>query len=141
LPGGADGLGTIRFGGFPAGGLLEPPDVPEGFVPRRFGGTDILPAAIGFVEATGVTFAFGEPLPGFTKFGGVFCPAPEVGETVAPGDAGAPGDPVAGPWLPIRRFTKEVDFGKSFGVGFCSAIVFLSFSASWGLTPRHPFST
>ena len=72
--------------GFPPGPGGEPPGVPEGFAPSRFGGTDFFPAAAAFGEAPGLTFAFGEPAPGLTKLGGVFCPATAVGEPVAPGD-------------------------------------------------------
>ena len=88
------------------------------------------PAAAAFGEAPGVTFAFGELAPGFTKLGGVFCPATVAGEPVALGDPVAIGDLVICPLLPICGFTKGVGFGRSFGGGFCSAMVFWSFSAS-----------
>ena len=119
--------------GFPPGPVGEPagvpeafivgeaPGIPEGFAPSRFGGTDFFPAAAAFGEAPGVTFAFGEPAPRFSKLGGVLCPATAVGEPVAP---------VTCPLLPVCRFTKGVGFDRSFGGGFCSAMVFLSFSAS-----------
>ena len=61
------------------------PGVPEGFPPSRFGGTGFFPAA-NWAKHAGVTFAFGEPAPGFTKLGGVFCPATGVGEPVATGE-------------------------------------------------------
>jgi hypothetical protein len=169
LPGAADGFSTFRFGGvpfgafgdppgtfplgnffssdapgaggFPPGPVGEPAGVPEGFTPSRFGGTDLLPAPAAFGEAPGTTFAFGEPTPGFTKLGASFCPIPPGGEPVTPGDAVAPGAPVACPLLPNCRFKKGVGFGRSFGGGFCSAMVFLSSAASCGLTPCHPFWT
>ena len=135
----------VGFGvGFPPGPVGGPPSVPAGFTvgeapgvpagltPSRFGGMGFFPAAAAFGEAPGVTFAFGEPAPRFSKLGGVLCPATAVGEPVAP---------VTCPLLPVCRFTKGVGFDRSFGGGFCSAMVFLSFSASWGLTPCHPFST
>ena len=155
-PGVADGFATFRFGGvpfgafgnpprtfpvgnffssdtpgggFPPGPVGEPPGVPEGFPPSRFGGTDLLAAPAAFGEAPGTTFAFGEPTPGFTKLGGSFCPIP------------AGGEPVTCPLLPNCRFTKGVGFGRSFARGFCAAMVFLSSSASCALTPCHPFWT
>ena len=75
-------------------------------------------------EAPGVIFAFGDRAPDFIKLGGVFCPAAEAGEPFAPGA------PVPCPLLTTCGFAKGVGFGKSFGTGFCSAIVFLSFAAS-----------
>ena len=109
----------------PAGFTVgEAPGVPAGLAPSRFGGTGFFAAAAAFGEAPGVTFAFGELAPGFTKLGGVFGPATVAGEPVAPGV------PVTFPLLPICGFTKGVGFGRSFGGGFCSAMVFLSFSAS-----------
>ena len=110
--------------GFPPGPVGEPPGVPEGFIvaeapgvpegfaASRFGGMDFF-AAAAFGEAAGVIFAFGEPAPGFT----VFRPATAVGETVAPGDL------VTCPLLPIWGFTKGVGFGRSFGGGFCLAMI------------------
>ena len=139
--------------GFPPGPVREPPGVPEGFTvceapgvaegfaPSRFGGTDLLAAPAAFGEAPGTTFGFGGPAPGFTKLGGSFCPIPAGGEPVTPGDTVAPGEPVTCPLLPNCRFTKGVGFGRSFGGGFCSAMVFLSNAASCGLTPCHPFWT
>ena len=140
----ADGLGTFRFGGvpfgamgdapgtFPLGVCLSPgeagavgfppdsvgerPGIPDGFVPSRFGGTSFLPAVGAFAEVPGIAFALGELAPGFTKLAGAFCPAPD--------------EPVTSPLLPICGFTKGVGFARSFGGGFCSAMVFLSFSAS-----------
>lgn len=81
-------------------------------------------AAAAFGVAPGVTFAFGDAAPGFSKLGGVFGPATAVGAPVAPGD------PVTCPFLPIGGFTKGIGFGRAFGGGFCSAMVFLSSSAS-----------
>jgi hypothetical protein len=124
-------FGECALEGFAAG---EAPGVPEAFAPSRLGGMDLFPAAAAFGKAFGVTFAFGERTLGFNKLGGVFCPG------AAAGEPGAPGNPVTCPLLPICG-AKVVGFGKSFGGGFCSAMVFLSFSASWGLTPCHPFST
>jgi hypothetical protein len=127
----------VGFGvGFPPGPVGGPPSVPAGFTvgeapgvpagltPSRFGGTGFFPAAAALGEALGVTFAFGELAPGFNKLGGVFGPATAGGEPVAPGV------PVTFPLLPICGFTKGVGFGRFFGGGFCSAMVFLSFSAS-----------
>jgi hypothetical protein len=145
--------GTFRFGGFPNGAVREPPGIPEGFTvgeppgipedfaPSRFGGTDFLPPTPALGAAPGVPFAFGGPLAGFTRLGGVCGPAVPGGEPGAPGDAVAPGEPVTGPWLPSGRFTKGVGFGRSFGSEFCSATTFLNLCASWGFTPRHPLST
>ena len=154
-----EGLGTIRFGGVPFGpvcaGTLplgdclsmgEPVAVgfppgfggtpgvtegftvdeafPEDFVPSRLGGTGFFPAAAALGETPGVPFAFGERTIGFNRLGGVFCPA------TAAGEPGVPGGPVICPFLPICGFTKGVGFGRFFGGGFCSAMVFLSFAAS-----------
>ena len=154
-----EGLGAIKFGGVPFGAICAgtfslagclsvgepvivgfPPGVggtagvprgftagealPEDFVPSRFGGTGFFPAAAAFGELPGATFALGGRTPGFNKLGGVFCPA------TAPGEPGAAGDPVICPVLPICGFAKGVGFGRFFGGGFCSAMVFLSFSAS-----------
>ena len=135
-PGVPEGFAPSRFGGadlFPAavalgeapGALGDPPGtfrLGDCFSPSRLGGTGFFPAAGGFGEAPGVTFAVGELAPGFIKLGGDFCPVTAGGEPVAPGD------PVT--LLPICDFTKGVGFGKSFGGGFCSAMVFLSCSAS-----------
>jgi hypothetical protein len=150
-----EGLGAIRFGGvpfgttragrFPLGGCLtigEPvapgwggtPRVPGGFTggeafpkdfaPSKLGGTGLLPSVAAFGEPTGVRSGFGGRAPGFSKLG-VFCPAAGVGPPVV-----SPGDPIVRPWLPICGFTKGVGLGWSFGGGFCSAMVLLSFSAS-----------
>jgi hypothetical protein len=116
--------------GFPPGPVGEPPGVPEGFSPSRFGGMDFFPAAAAFGEAPGITFAFGEPAAGFNKLGGDFCPVIAGGEPLAPGVPVAPGDPVTCALLRTCEFTKGVGFGRSLGGGFCSAMVFLSFSAS-----------
>jgi hypothetical protein len=90
------GPGKPGVVGFPPGPVGEPPGVPEGFTvdkargvpegfaPSRFGGTDFFPAAAAFGEAPGVTFAFGEPAPGFIKLGGGFRPATAVGQPIAP---------------------------------------------------------
>ena len=112
------------FGGTPGvpGGFSAGEALPEDFVPSRFGGTGFFSAAFG--KLPGVTFAFGERTPGLNKLGGVFCPATEVGEPRAPGD------PVICPFLPICGFAKGTGFGRFCGGGFCSAMVFLSFSAS-----------
>jgi len=152
------GLGAIRFGGFPfricagtfppggclsigepvgvgfppglgrpprvPGGLTTGEAVPEGFPPSRFGGTGFFPAAGGSGEPAEVTSAFGERSPGLAKLR-VFCPATELGAPVV-----TLGDPVVFPLLPICGFTKGGGFGWSFGGGFCSAIVLLSFCAS-----------
>jgi hypothetical protein len=91
---------------------------------------DFFPAAAAFGEAPGITFAFGEPAAGFNKLGGDFCPVTAGGEPLAPGVPVAPGDPVTCALLRTCEFTKGVGFGRSFGGGFCSAMVFLSFSAS-----------
>jgi hypothetical protein len=99
------------------------PAVPEGFATSRLGGKSFFPAVAVLSEAFGVTFAFGERTLGFNKLGGVFCPG------AAAGEPGARGNPVTCPLLPICG-AKGVGFGKSFGGGFCSAMVFLSFSAS-----------
>jgi hypothetical protein len=115
--------------GVPAGLTAgEAPGVPVGFTPIRFGGTDLFAVGGTFGGTPGVTLAVGGfcpgLVPGFTKFGGVcFCPATGVGEPVPPG---------VPPWLrlAICGFTKGVGFGRSFGTGFCSTMVFLSFSAS-----------
>ena len=144
----SEGFAPIRFGGrafFPATALLgeglgvtfplgEPVTerfsvgkalgVPEGFASSRLGGTSFFPATAEFGESPGVTFVFGERRLGFNKLGGVFCPA------TAAGEPGAPGDPVTCPLLPICGLANRVGFGKSFGGGFCSAMLFLSFSAS-----------
>lgn len=114
------------FGGTPGvpGGFTVGEALPEDFAPSRLGGTDFFPVAAAFGEAPGVTFAFGGRTLGFNKLGGVFCPATAVGEP------GARGGLVIFPLLPICGFTKGVGFGRSFGGGFCSAMVFLSFSAS-----------
>src|SRR5271165_1950874 len=104
-----DPPGTFLFGvcfssgepvvvGFPPGPAGEPPGVPEGFTPSSLGGTDLFPAATALGEAPRVTFAFGEPSPGFTKLGGGFCPVTAGGEPVVPGDP-------ACPFLPICGFT------------------------------------
>jgi hypothetical protein len=93
-PGEAPGVlgdppGTFLFGdcfssrepgvvGFPPGPVGEPPGVPGGFTPSRFGGTDLFPAA----AAMGVGF----------------CPVTAGGEPVVPGDP-------ACPFLPICGFT------------------------------------
>ena len=82
-----------------------------------------LPGAGALGEGPGGTFTFGEVGLGFAKLGGGFCPGPGVGEP------GATNDSVA-PLLTTCGFAKGVGFGKSFGTGFCSAIVFLSFAAS-----------
>lgn len=126
FPFGEPALERFSLGGAPA--------VPEGFATSRLGGKSFFPAVAVLSEAFGVTFAFGERTLGFNKLGGVFCPG------AAAGEPGAPGNPVTCPLLPICG-AKGVGLGKSFGGGFCSAMVFLSFSASWGLTPCHPFST
>ena len=129
-PGVGDGLEAFRFGGIPFGALGVPEGFTvgdaamEGFAPSRFGGTGFFPGAGALGEATGETLALGEPAPGFTKLGGVFCPAAGVGEPVAPGD------PATCPLLPVTGFTKGVGFGKSLGGGFCSAMVFLSSATS-----------
>jgi hypothetical protein len=129
-------------GKFPEGFAVgEAPNVPEDFAPSRFGGTDFLPPTSALGVVPGVTFAFGGPLPGLTRLGGVRGPAASGGEPVAPGDAVAPEEPLTGPWLLFGRFTIGAGFGRSFGGGFCSATIFLNLSASWGLTPCHPLST
>ena len=99
-------------------------------------------------EVPGGTFAFGEVGPGFTKLGGSFCPGAAVGAPGAgvrapsvAGDSAGRGVPVTFGLLPICGFTKGVGFARSLGCGFCSAMVLFSFSAFWGFTPRHPFST
>src|ERR1700744_840156 len=96
-------------------------DPAEDFAPSRFGGPSFLPGVVAFGEAPGGVFAFGKPVPGFTKLLGVFRPAAGVGA------------PATGPCVPICGFEKGVGFGRSLGGGFCSATVFLSFSASSGL--------
>ena len=108
------------FGGPPRlpGGFTAGEALPEGFPPSRLGGTGFFPAAAGSGEPPVVTSAFGERSPGFAKLG-VFCPGTVV----------SLGDPGVFP-LPICGFTKGGGFGWSFGGGFCSAIVFLSFCAS-----------
>jgi hypothetical protein len=78
----------------------------------------------------GVVFAFGKFAPGFIKLGGAFCPATGSGETVAVGDPVPPGDPLTPPLLTVCGCTRGAGFGRPFGGGFCSAMVFLSFSAS-----------
>ena len=104
-----DPPGTFLFGdcfssgepgvvGFPPGPVGEPPGVPEGFTPSRFGGTDLFPAAAALGEAPRVAFGLGEPAPGFTRLGGDFCSVTAGGEPVVPGDP-------ACPFLPICEFT------------------------------------
>jgi hypothetical protein len=114
------------FGGPPGatGDFTMGEALSEALVPSRLGGKDFFPGAAVFGEAPGVTLAFGERTLGFNKLGGVFCPA------TAAGEPGAPEGLVICPLLPICVFTKGVGLGKSLGSGFCSAMVFLSFSAS-----------
>ena len=90
--------GEAAVAGFSPGPVGEPPGVGVGFAPIKFAGTDFFPAAAAFGEAPGITFAFGEPAPGFNKLGGDFCPVTAGGEPVAPGDP-------ACPFLPICGFT------------------------------------
>jgi hypothetical protein len=132
------GDGVFKFGGAPCGAgepggvgfspgpIGERPGAPAGFGPIRLGGTGFFPGTGRLDEALGGTFAFGSLVPGFNKLGGVFCPATGV----ATADPGARED--AGTWalFPIRAFTGSVGLRRSFGGGFCTAIVFLSFSAS-----------
>jgi hypothetical protein len=122
----AVGLGV----GFPVCWLPGDP----GFDPSRFGGTGFFSGAAALGEGPGETFACGEVGPGFEKLGGVFWPGPRFEEP------GATSDSVA-PFLPICGFTKGAGLGRPPGWGFCSAMVFLSFSAFWGFMPCHPFST
>jgi hypothetical protein len=152
------GLGTFRFGGIPFGPLGDPPGIfalgdwfgpgepagdgcvagpdgdPAGLRLNRFGGEGFFPEAGALGAGPGGIFAFGEVGPGFIGLGGGFCPGPGVGEP------GATSDSVA-LLLPICGFTKGVGFGRPLGWGFCSAMVFLSFSAFWDFSPCHPFST
>ena len=125
---GRPGLPACSVGeptGVPEGFTVgEEPTVVEGFAPSRFGGTGFCRGAGALGEATGETLALGEPAPGFTKLGAVFCPAAGVGEPVAPGD------PATCPLLPVTGFTKGVGLGKSLGGGFCSAMVFWSSATS-----------
>jgi len=106
------------------------PGAPEGFATSRFGGTGFFPAAGVFGVVPGAVFAFGKLALGFIKLGGAFSRATGSGETVAAGDPVSPGDPPTRPLLTISGCTRGAGFGIPFGGGFCSAMVFLSFSAS-----------
>ena len=129
------GPGVLGGVGFPPGPGGEAAGVPEGFTPSRFGGTDFFPATGALGEPPGVALGIGEPAPGFTRLGGVcFCPVTGVGEPLTPGDA-------AWPLVRIWGVANGVGFGRSFGTGFCAAMVCLSFAASAGFTSCHPFST
>jgi len=121
LPPGSVGEPTGVPEGFTVG---EAPAVVEGFAPSKFGGTGFFCGAGALGEAIGEMLALAEPAPGLTKLGGVFCPPAGVGEPVAPGD------PATCALLPVTGFTKGVGCGKSLGGGFCSAMAFLSSTAS-----------
>jgi hypothetical protein len=122
--------------GFLAGPVGKPPGVPadftvgkapgapEGFATSRFGGTGFFPAVGVFGVVPGVVFAFGKFTLGFIKFGGAFCEATGSGETVAAAD------PLTRPLSTICGCTRGVGFGRAFGGGFCSAMIFWSFSVS-----------
>jgi hypothetical protein len=144
---GADGFsavgncaGVVGGVGLPPVSAGEAPGVPVGFTPIRFGGADRFPAGDAFGEPLGVALTVGTFSPGlavgFTRFGGVcFWPITGAGEPVGLGD------PATCPFLRICGVGNGVGFGRSFGGGFCAAMVFFSFAASAGLTPCHPFST
>src|SRR5260221_5514687 len=101
----------------------------------RFGGTNFFPVGA-FGEPPGVALTVGTFSPGlavgFTRLGGV-CFWPITGEPV--------GLDAACPFLRICGVGNGVGFGRSFGGGFCSAMVFFSLAASAGFTPCHPLST
>ena len=128
--------------GFPPGPVGKPlgvpadftvgkaPGAPEGFATSKFGGTSFFPAVGVFGVVPGVVCAFGKFTLGFIKLGGAFCPATGNGETVAAGNPVPPGDPLTRPLLTICGRATGAGFGRPFGGGFCSPMVFLSFSAS-----------
>jgi hypothetical protein len=107
----------------------------------RFGGTNFFPAGA-FVEPPGLG-----ALPGVALTTGTFSPGLTVGFTRLGGVGFWPitGEPVgldaACPFLRICGVANGVGFGRFFGAGFCSAMVFFSFAASAGFTPCHPLST
>ena len=135
-PGEAVGVGFLpgpvgKPPGVPADFTVgKAPGAPEGFATSRFGGMGFFPAVGVLGVVPGVVFAFGRFVPGFIKLGGAFCPATGSGETVAVGDPVPPGDPLTPPLLTVCGCTRGAGFGRPFGGGFCSAMVFLSFSAS-----------